>query len=143
MNEVQHYNDKANFAEVIKPLELRFTELSGPQRQSYYETLSGVDRDLMKKAVRILLSNHSYQRFPLEYEIRDAIKKADEKLNKTKANEFDRLKKTSECLSCNATGYTFYEKKYDNAEQTYTTARYCVCPVGQYLKDTVKWDKAR
>jgi len=141
MTDIQHYNDKFNFGEIIQPLEKMYTELDGDQRDILYEMLCRVDRELLRKAVKFLLSTHSFKRFPLEKEIRDAIREVKNFENKHKAGDFDKLKENVDCPNCNRTGYIMFEKKYADIKETYTTARYCVCPIGEYLKNTVKWRK--
>lgn len=141
MTDIQHYNDKVNFGEILQPLEKMFTELDDDQRDIYYELLSEVDRELLRRAVRILLSRHGYKRFPLEKEIRDAMRTVEEFDNKKKSRDFSKLKENVGCLSCNGTGYVLFEKKYTDTEQTYTTTKHCICPVGEHLKNTVKWDR--
>ena len=141
MAEIQHYNDKFNFGEIIQPLEKMFTELTGDQRDVYYEMLCRVDRDRLRRAVKFLLSNHGFKRFPLEKEIRDAIREVKRFENKRRAGEFERLQENVDCPNCTGTGYIMFEKKYSDTKDAYTTAKYCVCPINEHLKNTVKWRK--
>lgn len=137
-NEIQRYNDKANFSEIISPLEQMFTELTDEQRDVYYDLLSGKDRVLLRKAVNLLLSEHEYKRFPLDREIRNAIQKVKSLEMKGRGDNFQHLKETSECNICHGTGFELFEKSYPDTDRKYTTARHCLCPVGKYLRDTVK-----
>ena len=138
MTEIVRYDDVGNFAEAIKPLENMFTPLTDNQRKIYYEELSGKDRDLLQKAVKFLLSEYGYKRFPLIKEIRDAIKKVRSRDLKSQGEDFQRMKDTSDCLNCHGTGLELFEKSYPDTDRVYATARHCLCPVGKHLRDTVK-----
>lgn len=136
-NEIQHYNDKADFSGIIAPLEQMFTELTSDQRDVYYNLLSGKDRGLLRKAVNLLLSEHEYKRFPLDREIRNALRKVKSLEMKGRGNNFQHLKETSDCNICRGTGFELFEKSYSDTDRKYTTARHCLCPIGKYLRETV------
>lgn len=137
MDEIVRYSDPEDFARIIKPLEEMFTPLTKEQRTIYYDMLKSKDRDLLKQAVSRLLTSHSFKRFPLIKEIRIEIKEASSFKLKRESEDFQRMKDTSDCSLCHGTGFELFEKSYPDTVRVYTTARYCLCPVGKHLGATV------
>ena len=139
MTEIVRYSDVGDFARIIKPLEQMFTPLTDDQRDIYYDMLKGKDRDLLAQAVNRLLTSHSFKRFPLIKEIRTAIIEVNSFKLKREAEDFQRMKETSDCRNCHGTGSVLFEKSYSDTDRVYTTAKYCICPIGRHLNNTVKW----
>lgn len=102
------------FGIAIGPLESMFEKLQAQKVSQYYEIFRNYPLHSLKDAVRWLIRNHTYRRFPLPAEIVDAIREIDKDRSMADADDLDALRPA--CEICAGTGWelvTRHEPLYD------------------------------
>ena len=125
MNQIQ-------FASIIKDLEMHFEQkLSDFQRDNYYDRLKNFDEQALREAVKYLYDTHTYKRFPLIAEIRDATFQAIRELPEPMVDE---LESEFECEVCHGIG-RIVEEITENGGYFHSAEKFCICSKGQREKD--------
>ena len=133
--------NKIQFASIIKDLELHFEhKLSNFQRENYFDRLSSFDEKPLREAVKYLYDTHSYKRFPLIAEIRDAIFKA---MSEMPEQTTDDIQDDFECEVCHGIG-RMVEEVTEASGYFHSVEKFCICPKGQREKDRrAEWKRSQ
>jgi len=93
--------NKIEFSQIIEPLTEMFTPPSEKQLDICLERLRYTEEHILRKAVEILLENHSCKRFPILSEIKNAIHDAQIQDSQATPGELDQ---DEYCEACHGTG---------------------------------------
>jgi hypothetical protein len=128
------------FNEAIMPLENMFDKIRPEVKKEHFRIFQNYPLYTFKDAVRWLIKNHGYKRFPLPAEIEDAVKEIDRVRSYATAEDLDIL--GPKCESCGGTGWKLIEKEepiYLNEKERglkHDVATFCDCKKGASMKRT-------
>lgn len=109
--------ERAKFNYLMADLAEVFTPLSDNAIDIYYDRLNNIEEYWLGKAVKILLDEHKFKRFPVPKEIKDAVQEAHDK------SAEESFGPPEGCESCNHTGIKLVENE----------ASPCSCPLGNAI----------
>ena len=116
------------FALIIKDLEMYFEhKLSDFHKDQYYERLSIFDERTLREAVKYLYDTHTYKRFPLIAEIREAASQA---VRERPEPTIDEIEDQFECEICHGVG-RMVEEITESGGYFHSVEKFCICPKGQ------------
>lgn len=122
------------FIEIVIPLENMFEKLEISKENEYYKIFLNYPIYILKDAVRWLIRNHTYKRFPLPAEIIDATREMDKERSFASAEDLDYL--GPKCVKCGGTGWQTIEREeplYPNEKKRdlkHEFSVFCSCPKG-------------
>lgn len=127
------------FKELTDVLGYAFTPLSDAQRDVLFEEFKNVPAAIFKKAVRMLLQNHPWAKFPIPKDIWRAVNVVAKNL----PTKIDR-KEAAKCPDCNGTGWRIVmvaEPIYHG--EPHPVAKHCHCPLGRAMQEAHKESDAK
>jgi len=117
------------FYEEMAKLATIFSPLSDKEMEIYRDHLLGiVSEGTFARAVNWLIENHTYKRFPMIAEIRDAIDEVGRRDQEQKHKDGELPAPTCRCRFCNDTGW-----EIESNPKGYDLAHYCECERGRRM----------
>ena len=132
--------NQIKFKSLIKDLGMMFVPLDEAQIDIYYDRLKNFDDAILEEAVKYLYDTHSYKRFPMIAEIRDAAFQAMRELPEP---TIDEVGNQFECEACHGIG-RMVEEVTENGGYFHSAEKFCICPKGQREKDRrAEWKRSQ
>lgn len=127
------------FKELTDVLGYAFTPLSDGQRDVLFEEFKNVPAAVFKKAVRLLLRDHPWAKFPIPKDIWRAVNVVAKNL----PTAIDR-KEAAKCPDCNGTGWRIVMKiEPIYPGQPHPVAQHCRCPLGRAMREAHRGQDAK
>ncbi len=106
------------------------------QIKTYCEALKENEEQVLKKAIKLLISNRTTRTFPLIKEINLACRKIREQQSFASAQELEPI----DCEICRGTGVLWIKTKFSGRE--YDAVKPCTCEAGQIREKAHQiWEK--